>query len=126
MLDCPAVVSGQNRRMALGRLRFSTEGSDDALRRIHTMVWIDSFHGLTYLDLSRRCLVTAIKISSKVDESVWRELRAIAEESHQSIGGLLTEAIRDYVRRRRIRPEVVKHLDDSMAENEELGRLLAQ
>jgi predicted transcriptional regulator len=90
------------------------------------MVWIDSFHGLTYLDLSRRCLVTAIKISSKVDESVWRELRAIAEESHQSIGGLLTEAIRDYVRRRRIRPEVMKHLDDSMAENEELGRLLAQ
>ncbi len=68
----------------------------------------------------------AIKISSKVDELVWRELRAIAEESHQSIGGLLTEAIRDYVRRRRVRPEVLKHLEDSMARNEELGRLLAQ
>jgi predicted transcriptional regulator len=68
----------------------------------------------------------AIKISSKVEESVWRELRAVAEESHQSIGGLLTEAIRDYVRRRRVRPEVLKHLEDSMAENEELGRLLAQ
>jgi predicted transcriptional regulator len=120
------VVSRRNQQMALGRLRPSTAGSDDALRRIHAMVWIDSFHELTYLDLSRRCLVTAVKISSKVDESVWRELRAIAEESHQSIGGLLTEAIRDYVRRRRIRPEVMKHLDDSMAENEELGRLLAQ
>ena len=70
--------------------------------------------------------MAAIKISSKVEESVWRELREIAEESHQSIGGLLTEAIRDYVRRRRIRPEVIKHLDDSLAENEELGRLLAQ
>ena len=70
--------------------------------------------------------MAAIKISSKVEESVWRELRAIAEESHQSIGGLLTEAIRDYVRRRRVRPVVIKHLDDSMAENEELGRLLAQ
>jgi predicted transcriptional regulator len=68
----------------------------------------------------------AIKISSKVDELVWRELRAIAEESHQSIGGLLTEAISDYVRRRRVRPEVLKHLEDSMAENEELGRLLAE
>ncbi len=68
----------------------------------------------------------AIKISSKVEESVWRELRAVAEESHQSIGGLLTEAIRDYVRRRRVRPEVLEHLEDSMAENEELGRLLAQ
>ena len=70
--------------------------------------------------------MAAIKISSKVEESVWRELREIAEESHQSIGGLLTEAIRDYVRRRRVRPGVIKHLDDSMAENEELGRLLAQ
>jgi predicted transcriptional regulator len=70
--------------------------------------------------------MVGIKISSKVEESVWRELRAIAEESHQSIGGLLTEAIRDYVRRRRVRPEVMTHLDDSMAKNEELGRLLAQ
>jgi len=69
--------------------------------------------------------MAAIKISSKVEESVWSELRAIAEESHQSIGGLLTEAIRDYVRRRRIRPEVMKHLDASVAENEELGHLLA-
>ncbi|MCJ7756223.1 MAG: hypothetical protein MUP13_16805 [Thermoanaerobaculales bacterium] len=70
--------------------------------------------------------MSAIKISSKVEESVWSELRAIAEESHQSIGGLLTEAIRDYVRRRRVRPEVLKHLETSIAENEELGRLLAQ
>ena len=70
--------------------------------------------------------MAAIKISSKVEESVWNELRAIAEESHQSIGGLLTEAIRDYVRRRRVRPEVMRHLEDSIEENEELGRLLAQ
>jgi len=87
---------------------------------------IDSCYGLTYLDSSRRRIVPAVKISSKVEESVWRELRAIAEESHQSIGGLLTEAIRDYVRRRRVRPEVMKQLDASIAENEELGRLLAQ
>ena len=90
------------------------------------MSWVDTPAGLTYLELSRRRVVAAIKISSKVEESVWRELREIAEESHQSIGGLLTEAIRDYVRRRRVRPEVIRHLDDSMAENEELGRLLAQ
>ena len=70
--------------------------------------------------------MAAIKISSKVEESVWRELRELARESHQSIGGLLTEAIRDYVRRRRIRPEVMSHLEASIAENEELGRLLAE
>lgn len=81
---------------------------------------------MTYLDLSRRDAVAAIKISSKVEESVWRELRELANESHQSIGGLLTEAIRDYVRRRRIRPEVMMHLEASIRGNEELGRLLAK
>jgi hypothetical protein len=39
---------------------------------------------------------------------------------------LLTEAISDFVRRRRLRPVVLDHLEDSMAENEELGKRLAQ
>lgn len=70
--------------------------------------------------------MAAIKISSKVEAEVWEELRQLASESHQSISGLLTEAIRDYVRRRRVRPEVLDHLESSMTENEELGRLLAR
>ena len=70
--------------------------------------------------------MAAIKISSKVDEDVWRELRELAEESHQSVSGLLTEAIRDFVRRRRVRPVVLEHLERSMDENRELGRLLAE
>ena len=70
--------------------------------------------------------MAAIKISSKVEEVTWNELRALAEESHQSISGLLTEAIADYVRRRRVRPVVLDHLESSIADNEELGRLLAQ
>lgn len=70
--------------------------------------------------------MAAIKISSKVDEKVWAELRAIAEESHQSLSGLLTEAISDYVRRRRLRPAVLEHLDDSIDENRRLGQLLAR
>ena len=70
--------------------------------------------------------MAAVKISSKVDESAWNELRAFARESHRTISGLLTEAIREYLRRRRIRPAVLQHLEDSMNENEELGRLLAE
>ncbi len=70
--------------------------------------------------------MTAIKISSKVDEEVWNDLKEIAEESHQSISGLLTEAIGDFVRRRRVRPEVLRHLSESITDNEELGRLLAE
>ncbi len=69
--------------------------------------------------------MAAVKVSSKVDESVWNDLTQLASESHQSISGLLTEAIREYVRRRRVRPDVLRHLDASIAENEKLGRLLA-
>ena len=70
--------------------------------------------------------MSAIKISSKVEAQVWEDLRLLAKESHQNVSGLLTEAISDYVRRRRIRPAVLNHLEDSMNENEELGTLLAQ
>ena len=67
-----------------------------------------------------------IKISSKVESSVWKELRKLSEESPQSLSGMFTEAIRDYVRRRRLRPEVLRHLEDSIADNRELGRRLAE
>jgi len=67
-----------------------------------------------------------IKFSSKIDESSWASLKALAEESHQSISGLLTEAVQDYVRRRRIRPQVLEHLEASMDRNDDLGRRLAE
>lgn len=70
--------------------------------------------------------MATIKISSKVEESVWNELKATANDSHQNVSGLLTEAITDYLRRRRIRPVVQDHLQDSLRENEELGQLLAK
>jgi predicted transcriptional regulator len=70
--------------------------------------------------------MSTIKISSKVEETVWRDFRELAKESHQSISGLLTEAISDFIRKHRVRPDVLRHLEDSIGENEELGRLLAK
>ncbi|HET8698256.1 MAG TPA: hypothetical protein VFO94_12260 [Gammaproteobacteria bacterium] len=70
--------------------------------------------------------MATVKISSKVEETEWKALQEVARESHQSISGLLTEAIRDYVRRRRVRPDVLKHLDASIEANRELGRRLAE
>ncbi|MGA8259005.1 MAG: hypothetical protein WB783_02210 [Arenicellales bacterium] len=70
--------------------------------------------------------MSTIKISSKVEEGVWNDLKDLAHESHRNVSGLLTEAIADYVRRHRIRPEVLRHLDDAIEDNEELGRLLAE
>jgi len=67
-----------------------------------------------------------IKISSKVEQSEWEALQSIAYESKQRIAGLLSEAVADYVRKRRLRPEVFSHLEDSINENEELGYRLAK
>lgn len=67
-----------------------------------------------------------IKISSKVERREWEALQALASETNQSISGLLSEAVAEYVRRRRLRPEVMKHLEDSISDNEELGKLLAR
>ena len=85
---------------------------------------------MMYLDTSIICTyilpMPNIKISSKVDEAAWEELRQLASESHQNISGVLTEAIRDYIRKRRVRPAVIQHLNESIRDNEELGRLLAK
>lgn len=67
-----------------------------------------------------------VKISSQVEEAQWEALQALARESHQSISGLLTEAITDYLRKRRLRPVILSHLEDSMVKNEDLGRRLAE
>jgi len=68
----------------------------------------------------------SIKISSKIEEKVWNDLKEFAAETHQNVSGLLTEAVREFVERRRVRPVVLKHLQDSMEENEQLGKLLAK
>ena len=68
----------------------------------------------------------SIKISSKVDEVVWNDLKSLAKERHQNVSDLLTEAIREYVMRKRVRPAVLTHLEASMEQNEDLGKLLAE
>ena len=87
-------------------------------------------HNQRYLDISgfvNHCVfMQSIKISSKVDAETWEELKELARESHQNVSGLLTEAISEYIQRKRVRPVVLKHLEDSMAENEALGKLLAK
>ncbi len=70
--------------------------------------------------------MTAIKIRSKLDEAAWNELRDLARESKRSVSELLSEAVEEYLARRRVRPDVLGHLEDSMRENEELGKLLAR
>ena len=70
--------------------------------------------------------MATIKISSRVEAQAWDEFRMLAKASHRTISNLLTEAIIDYLQRRRIRPSVLDHLSNSMNENDELGQLLAR
>lgn len=63
---------------------------------------------MTFLgSVNHSLCMQSIKISSKVDENTWNELKALAPETHRNVSGLLTEAIRDYVQRKRFRPEVL-------------------
>jgi hypothetical protein len=68
----------------------------------------------------------AKKISTIVDETIWEELKAYAKSSHQNLSGLLTEALRDFLRKKQIRPEFVRQMERSLATHEDLGRLLAK
>ncbi len=70
--------------------------------------------------------MTAIKISAEVDEAAWNELLDLARETKRSVSEVLSEAIEEYLARRRARPDVLRHLEDSMRENEELGKLFAR
>ena len=70
--------------------------------------------------------MATVKMSSVVDEEVWEEFKGLARESHQSISGLLTDALRDYLARKRVRPVVMTELEASLRENRRLGELLAE
>lgn len=68
----------------------------------------------------------ATKISTIVDEKVWEDFKELAREGHQNISGLLNEALNDYLRKKRLRPDVIDAMEQSIAANEKLGRLLAK
>ena len=70
--------------------------------------------------------MATIKISSKVEETAWNELRDLARESKRSVSELLSDAVEEYLARRQVRADPVRHLEDSIRENEELGKRLAQ
>jgi len=67
--------------------------------------------------------MATVKVSSQVEQQTWDKLKALAAVSQQSISGVLTEAIAEYVQRRRIRPMVRSATADSIRENRRLGEI---
>ena len=71
-------------------------------------------------------IMKSVKISSKMNQVTWKALQQVSHDTHQSISGLLSEAVEDYLKRRTLRDDVLRHSDQSMQDNEELGKLLAK
>lgn len=67
-----------------------------------------------------------IKISTIVDKKIWKEFKSLSEETHQSLTGMLTEALEEFIRRKRVRPDFLKHMAQSLEEHKALGKLLAK
>jgi hypothetical protein len=67
-----------------------------------------------------------VKFASQIDEAVLRELRALASQTDKSISKLLTEAVTDYLKRARVRPEFAKATERILSENSELLKRLAK
>lgn len=59
------------------------------------------------------------KFSSKMDESVLSELREFAHQESREISSLLTEAVRDLLNRKKIKPIFQKVSDEAFSEFDE-------
>ena len=68
----------------------------------------------------------AIKFATQVDGDVLKDLKIAAKQMDRSISRLVTEAIREYLQRIRIRPAFRSAMKDVLNDNEELLKRLAK
>jgi hypothetical protein len=67
-----------------------------------------------------------IKISTMVEKKSWEQFKSLSKTSRQSLTVMVTEAIQEYLRRKQVRPLFLKHMEDSIEKNKQLGKLLAK
>jgi hypothetical protein len=67
-----------------------------------------------------------VKISTLVDQNIWNEVKLYSKENHISLSGMISEALKEHLFKKRLRPEFLKHLEKSIDENQKLGQLLAE
>ena len=71
-------------------------------------------------------VVAMVRMYADIDQRVWEDFRDYAVESGQSIPALLSEVVREFLVRRRVRPVVMSELEASMRQHRRLGESLAQ
>ena len=67
-----------------------------------------------------------VRMNADVDQRVWEDFRNYAFESGQTIPTLLSEVLREFLARRRVRTVVMSELEASMRQHRRLGESLAQ
>jgi len=67
-----------------------------------------------------------VKFSSKIDSEALEALRAHARDEGRTLAGLLTEAVRDYLAKNRVRPAFREAAEAVLAEHDELLARLAK
>lgn len=81
---------------------------------------------MTFQEFGSILFGMVIKVSTLVEKKVWEEMKDLSEETHQSLSGMVMEALEEYIRRKRLSPDFLKGMEESLKENEKLGRLLAK
>lgn len=66
------------------------------------------------------------KFATQVDVKVLEELKKYAAESDRSISGIVSDSIRDYLAKVRVRPAFRSAMDEVLGSNEELLKRLAK
>ena len=66
------------------------------------------------------------KFSSQIDRELLAQLRKFAHEQERSISGVLTDAVREYLHRVRVRPAFRQAVDEVLDEHDELLSRLAK
>ncbi len=61
-----------------------------------------------------------------MNDKVWKEFKDLSNQTHQNLSGMLTDALREYINRRKIRPKFLQNMQDSLHEHQKLGKLLAK
>lgn len=67
-----------------------------------------------------------VKFASQIDETALKELRELSQQTDKSISRLLTEAVNDYLKRARVRPEFVEATEKFLSQHSDLLKKLAK
>lgn len=67
-----------------------------------------------------------VKFSSQMDEKALKQLRALAQQTDQSLSKLITEAVTSYLKRVGVRPEFRDAAEEVLKDNKELLKKFAK